>query len=419
LHKWICYWQETEPCPTDAIGQFIEEILMAANSEEERLRRWRLLLGGGEADGTGCQLERGDLNMDRALEALYGGDNKDGERKAGLGSSAPNVARWLGDIRTYFPASVVRVMQQDALERLGLKQMLLQPEMLEAVEPDIHLVATLLSLNNVMPSKTKETARQVVRRVVEDLERKLANPLRQAVQGSLNRAVRNRRPRHNEIDWNRTLRANLRHYQRELNTIIPETRIGYGRKGQALREIILCVDQSGSMATSVVYAGILGAVLASIKAIKTSVVVFDTAVVDLSDLLHDPVDVLFGTQLGGGTDINRALTYCQGLVRNPHETILVLISDLYEGGNRQEMIARAATLAASGVQLIALLALSDSGGPAYDHNVAADFASYGIPSFACTPDLFPDLMAAAIKKQDVAQWAADQGIYVTRAEANA
>jgi Mg-chelatase subunit ChlD len=384
---------------------------MDANGDEERLRRWRLLLGGNEADGTGYRLDRADLNMDRTLEALY-----DGERKGGLGASAPNVARWLDDIRTYFPASVVRVMQQDALDRLGLKQMLLQPEMLEAVEADVHLVATLLTLNHVMPSKTKETARQVVRKVVEDLERKLANPLRQAVQGSLNRAVRNRRPRHNEIDWNRTIRANLRHYQRELNTIVPETRIGYGRKGQALRDIILCVDQSGSMATSVVYSGILGAVLASIKAVKTSIVVFDTAVADLSGLLQDPVEVLFGTQLGGGTDINRALTYCQGLVRNPHETILVLISDLYEGGNRREMLARAAELATAGVQMIALLALDDRGAPAYDHHVAAEFASYGIPTFACTPDLFPDMMAAAIKRQDVAQWAAAQGISVARAE---
>ncbi|HLV80913.1 MAG TPA: VWA domain-containing protein, partial [Chthonomonadaceae bacterium] len=367
--------------------------LPAATPEAERLRRWRLLLGGNEADGTGCQLQGIDLNMDKTLQALY--DNE--ERKAGLGGSAPNVARWLGDIRTYFPSSIVRVMQQDAFERLGLKQMLLQPEMLAAVEPDVHLVATLLSLNSVMPSKTKETARQVIRKVVEELEKRLANPLRQAVTGSLNRAIRNRRPRHNEIDWNRTIRANLRHYQADLNTIIPESRIGYGRKGQSLRDIILCIDQSGSMATSVVYSSILGAVLASIKSVKTSVVVFDTAVVDLSDLLSDPVEVLFGTQLGGGTDINRALGYCQGLVRNPQETILVLISDLYEGGNKQEMLSRAATLAASGVQMIALLALDDRGAPSYDHQVAAHFAQLGIPSFACTPDLFPDMMATAIK----------------------
>jgi hypothetical protein len=205
------------------------------HSSDERLRRWRLILGGGEADGisgstegdsgVSITLSGTDKAMDDALSALY-----DSERTGGLGSSAPNVARWLGDIRSYFPTSVVRVMQKDALERLNLRQMLLEPEMLEAVEPDVHLVADLIALKNVIPSKTKDSARQVVQRVVEQLQRKLANPMRQAVMGSLNRAIRNRRPRHNEIDWNRTIRANLKHYQHDYRTIIPETRIGYGRK---------------------------------------------------------------------------------------------------------------------------------------------------------------------------------------------
>ena len=388
---------------------------------DERLRRWRLILGSEESDGIGCNLSKADLAMDGALRALYDA-NRNGQgqnpqqRSGGLGSSAPNVARWLGDIRAYFPSSVVRVMQQDAFERLGLKQMLLQPEMLEAVEPDVHLVAELVSLSRIMPAKTKETAQLVVRRVVEDLQRKLANPTRQAVLGSLNRAARNRRPRHNEIDWPRTIRANLKHFQPEYKTIIPETRIGYGRKRSSLREIILCVDQSGSMATSVVYASIFAAVLASLPAVSTKLVVFDTAVVDLTEQLSDPVEVLFGTQLGGGTDINRALGYCQGLVRRPGETILILISDLYEGGNQQEMLKRAASIASAGVQCIALLALNDDGAPSYDHAVAAAFAELGITSFACTPDLFPDLMAAAINRQDVAKWAAAREIVTARAK---
>ena len=395
---------------------------------EERLRRWRLILGGGSADGiclggkgtgsgsssadgTGIGLSKTDIAIDKALEALY-----DSDRSGGLGASSPNVARWLGDIRTYFPSSVVRVMQKDALERLNLRQMLLQPEMLEAVEPDVHLVADLLSLNRVMPGKTKETARLVVRRVVDELQRKLANPTRQAVMGSLNRATRNRRPRHNEIDWNRTIRANLKHYQPDYRTIIPETRIGYGRKRSSLRDIILCVDQSGSMATSVVYASIFAAVLASLPAVKTQLVVFDTSIVDLTEQLQDPVEVLFGTQLGGGTDINRALGYCQGLVRNPTETILVLISDLYEGGNNAEMLKRVAALVASGVQFITLLALNDDGAPYFDHSNAAKMAGFGIPSFACTPDQFPDLMAAAINRQDIGKWAATQDIVTARGD---
>lgn len=380
-------------------------------TEEERLRRWRLILGKDDADGIGLSLGGDDIAIDNALAALY-----DSERGGGLGASAPSVARWLGDIRTYFPSSVVRVMQKDALERLDLRRMLLEPEMLEAVEPDVHLVGTLLSLNGVMPAKTRETARLVVKRVVDDLMRKLANPTRQAVLGSLNRATRNRRPRYNEMDWHRTIKANLKHYQPEYRTLIPEVRIGYGRKRSSLLDIILCIDQSGSMAASVVYSSVFGAVMASLPAVNTSLVVFDTSVVDLTPELHNPVELLFGTQLGGGTDINRALAYSHGLVRRPGDTIMVLISDLYEGGVREELLKRAASIHASGVTLIVLLALSDEGKPCYDHEIAADLAALGIPAFACTPDLFPDLMAAAINKKDINEWAASHDIVTTRHE---
>ena len=372
--------------------------------ESERLKRWRLLLGG-QQDGTGCKLQGEAQRMDRALEALY-----DSDRSAGLGSSAPKASAWLGDIRKFFPSSVVKVMQRDAFERLGMERMLLEPEFMETVEPNVHLAATLISLQSVMPGKVKDTARIVVRKVVEDLERRLSEPMREAVSGSLNKAIRNSRPRHNEMDWNRTIRANLKHYQADYKSIIPERKIGYGRKRSALRDIVLCIDQSGSMGTSVVYSSIFGAVLASIKSVNTKMVVFDTEVVDLSDQLSDPVEVLFGIQLGGGTDINLALSYCEKLIERPEETILILISDLYEGGNEKMMIRRAAALKASGVQVVALLALNDDGRPSFDQRVAEAFASFDIPTFACTPDLFPDLMAAAIQKKPISQWAAGHDI---------
>lgn len=385
--------------------------------QEERLRRWRLILGGDSADGIGCTLNAADKAMDQALAAVYDSGPGPGGQASGLGGlgrAAPRVARWLGDIRQFFPSSVVRVLQQDAMDRLHLKQLLLEPEMLATVEPDVHLVADLLSLASIMPNKAKDTARTVVRRCVEEIQRRLAEPMRAAIIGALNRAVRHRRPRHHEIDWHRTIRANLRHYQPEYQTIVPETRIGFGRKRSALRDIILCIDQSGSMATSVVYSGIFGAVLASLPAVRTRIVVFDTNVVDLSDKLDDPVEVLFGTQLGGGTDIHQALTYCQGLVRQPTETILVLISDLIEGGVRENLLKRSASLLASGVTMITLLALSDDGAPCYDHENAADLAALGSPAFACTPDLFPELMAAAIKREDIAAWAAARNITTAR-----
>jgi Mg-chelatase subunit ChlD len=376
----------------------------------ERLRRWRLVLGGAD-DGTGCSLSGGDAQIDAALAALYdqgeGGGQAGGQRQAGLGASAPRVARWLGDIRTYFPSSVVQVMQQDAISRLNLTRLLLEPEMLEAVEPDVHLVGTLLSLNRVMPAKAKESARIVVRKVVDELERRIAQRTKAAVTGALNRAARINRPRHADIDWNRTIRANLKHYQPEYRTVVPERLVGYGRRTTAVqRDVVLCVDQSGSMAASVVYSGVFAAVLASMRSLRTSLVVFDTEVVDLTEQLSDPVEVLFGTQLGGGTDINRAIGYSQTLVTRPRDTIFVLISDLYEGGIRQQMLARVAAMLAAGVQVIVLLALSDEGAPAYDHEHAAALAELGAPAFACTPDAFPDLMAAAIERRDLRDFAA-------------
>ena len=372
-------------------------------SDDERLRRWRLVLGGTD-DGTGAGLTGDDARIDAALAALYdaGTRGTGGPRGAGLGASAPSVARWLGDIRAYFPSSVVQVMQSDAIDRLRLSQLLLEPEMLAAVEPDVHLVGTLLSLNHVMPEATRHTARQVVAKVVADLERRIAQKTTAAVRGALNRATRISRPRHSDIDWNRTVRANLKHYQPSHRTVVPERLIGYGRRTQAAqREIVLCVDQSGSMAESVVYSGVFAATLASMRSLKMSLVVFDTAVVDLTDALHDPVEVLFGTQLGGGTDINRAIAYGQELITRPRDTIFVLISDLYEGGVRDEMLRRVAAMSAAGVQVIVLLALSDSGAPSYDQDNAAALAGLGVPAFACTPDVFPELMAAAIQRHDL------------------
>lgn len=385
-----------------------------AIAEEERLRRWRLVLGAearGQGDGgLGVELCAGDAGMDAVLQALYNSD-----RKGGLGSSSPNVNRWLGDIRQYFPTSVVQMMQRDALERLNLQQMLLEPETLEAVEPDVHLVATLVSLKNVIPKKTKETARQVVRKVAEDLMRRLANPLQEAVRGSLSRATRTSRPRANEIDWDRTIRKNLKNYQPDRKTLIVDRLVGYGRRRSSLRDVILCIDQSGSMASSVVYSSVFGAVLASMPALSTRLVVFDTEVVDLTEQLHDPVDLLFGVQLGGGTDINRALGYCQQVITRPAQTILVLITDLFEGGDEKQMLRRAADLVGRGVKVVCLLALSDDGAPCCSESTAGAMAALGVPSFACTPDHFPGLMAAAIQRQDVSAWAARNGIVTARA----
>jgi Mg-chelatase subunit ChlD len=381
----------------------------------DQQKRWRLVLGEAAQEAIGGHgLTAEESKIDAALSALYDLDSPE-HLRGGTGSSSPKIARWLGDIRQYFPASVVQVMQRDAFERLNLHSMLFEKEMLESVQPDVHLVATLLSLRGVIPAKTKDTARMVVRKVVDELMKKLEEPMRSAIKGALNRAEINRRPRHAEIDWQRTIKANLRHWQTDYQTIIPERLIGYGRKNhRTQRDIVLCIDQSGSMASSVVYSSIFGAVMASLPAVKTHLVVFDTAVVDMTEQLDDPVDLLFGVQLGGGTDINRAVGYCQSLIREPRNSILILISDLYEGGVEQNLLQRAHELVESGVQFITLLALSDEGAPSYDRQLAAKLAALGVPSFACSPDQFPSMMSAAIKREDINLWAANREIATAR-----
>ncbi|MCU1394668.1 MAG: hypothetical protein JWM34_3096 [Ilumatobacteraceae bacterium] len=391
--------------------------------EGERLRRWRMVLGAGDTehpDGTGIDLEGDNRQMDACLSALYDAPPASGQRgrspkrSGGLGASAPNIARWLGDIRTYFPSGVVQVMQRDAIDRLNLQRMLLEPEMLAAIEPDVHLVATLLSLQHLLPDTTRATARLVVGKVVHALQERLAEPTHQAVRGALARSTRIRRPRHSDIDWDRTVRANLAHYQPDLRTVVPDKLIGYSRRASALRrDVIIAIDQSASMSDSVVYASVFGAALASMRSLQTHLVAFDTSVADLTEHMHDPVDVLFGIQLGGGTDINRAMAYCQSLVTRPNDTVMIVISDLYEGSSGGDFVARIAAMARRGVTCIALLALSDDGAPSYDHGAAGALAELGVPAFACTPTAFPDLLAAAIMRRDIRDWAGQHGL-VTR-----
>jgi len=381
-------------------------------NRNERMRRWQLALGG---DDQSCLSER-DQRLSLALSALYNAAPR-GKGRGGLGASSPRVARWLGDIREFFPTPVVQIIQRDAFERLNMKSLMLEPEFLSTLEADVHLVADLISLRSAIPEKTKDTARQVVRKVVQALMARLELKTVELVRGALNRSQRTRRPRSADIDWGRTIGANLRHYQAEHKSIVPETLIGHSRKSKTqanLDHVVLCIDQSGSMASSVVYASIFAAVLASIPGIGTKLICFDTAILDLTDQLSDPVEVLFGVQLGGGTDINAALAYCEQKIDQPSKTHLVLITDLYEGGDAQSMLARVAALKQSGVNVIVLLALSDDGHPGYDSNHAEKIAAMGCPVFACTPDQFPDLMATALMRQDIQQWAAAQDIALVR-----
>ena len=400
----------------------------------EQSRRWRLILGGtaedsalgdqddqapGEpgsqgtpGDGQDQQesqsgLSQDDQDIDQLLDELYG----EGQSSGGdLSDAKPDIARQLGDIRRYFPDSVAHVMQKDLLEKSNLRKLLSDPELFDHIEPDIQLVADLLALRRVMPSKTKETAKEVVRRLVEELIAQMKPLLEQAVRGALHRPTRNRRPRYKEINWGQTIQKNLKHYQPRYKTLVPETLVGYGRQQRGLRDLILAVDTSGSMSTSVVYASVYASVLASIPAITTRLVLFSTAVVDVTNDLQDPVDLLFGLQLRGGTNIEKAVAYCEQQIDRPEDSTLILITDLFEGGDKAGLLRRITSLVQRGVQVIVLLALNDSGAPRFNRDIANQFVSLGVPSFACTPDHFAELMGVVLNGRDIQQWAATAGI---------
>jgi Mg-chelatase subunit ChlD len=310
----------------------------------------------------------------------------------------PYVPTWLGDIRRYFPGGVVSFMEKDAIERRGLKYLLLEPETLQSLEKDVGLVVTILGFKDLMPARTRETARQVVAAIVEDLRKRLETQIRQAVLGALRRDRHSPLPVARNLDVNRTIRDGLRNYQPDLGKIIPERVYFYAnqRRYHEWRVIVL-VDQSGSMGQSVVYASIVAAVFASLSALDTRLVFFDTSVADVSDQLSDPVDVLFGVKLGGGTDIARAVQYGASLIAQPDKTLFLLISDLYEGGDSSALLRQLAALRESRVRVLCVLALNDSGKASFDRDLARKVAALEIPAFAATPNRLVDAVERALK----------------------
>ena len=371
---------------------------------DKKISRWRLILGQ-DVDAKLGELSREDSIMDMALAAIYDGTSGSGKGRggAGLGSSAPHLSKWLGDVRTLFPPDVVSVIQADAIERKGLTKLLVEPETLASIKPDISIVSTLMALKGQIPEKSKETARELVKAVVDEIMKRLEQDLRRAVTGAINKKEHSPIPNLAGTDWKRTIRRNLKNYDKTTGKLIPQRFYFYERqKRNKDWTVIIDIDQSGSMAESIIYSSVMAAVFASMPSLDTKVVAFDTQVVDMTELVqNDPVDMLFGVQLGGGTDINKSVRYCANLIENPSKTLFFLISDLYEGGVEAGLLRKLAEMKESGVTCIVLLALTDSGTPYYDRDLGKKIANIGIPSFACSPDKLPMLVEAAIKGMDL------------------
>lgn len=373
-------------------------------SQTEQLSRWRLILGAETEQSFsgmgGAPLSQEELLMDSALGAIYGGPGEgfgESGRGAGKGPSSPVISKWLGDLRSLFDPETVAVVQNDAIERKGLKQLLLEPELLDTLEPDLNLASTLLMLKDQIPKKSKEAARAFIRRIVEEINRLLENDMRRAVTAALNRRAHSPLPAAAALDFPYTIRRNLKNYNKELGAILPERVWFFDRASRVNRwHVILDIDQSGSMGQSILYSSVMACVLASMSAVRTSVVAFDTQIMDLTPLCADPVDLLFGFQMGGGTDIAKSIAYCQNLVESPGKTLFFLISDLDEGGNRAALLRRLEELKSSGVTVVVLLAIADGGKPYYDAQTAQRVAAMDIPCFACAPEKLPELLERAL-----------------------
>ena len=385
--------------------------------ELERIKRWRLILGTESnqqfAAMNGQQavsLSEEQALMDQALAAIYNRSESGGfgsGRRAGNGPSNPQISRWLGDVRTLFEKDLVTVIQSDAMERCGLRQLLFEPELLEHVEPDISLASAILMLKDQIPQRSKESVRAFIAKIVEEINKLLEADIRRAVTSAVNRRMHSPIPSASAMDFPLTIRRNLKNYNPELGTIVPEHFYFFDRTTTAPSKqwtIILDVDQSGSMGESVIYSSIMSCILASMAAIRTHIVAFDTKVVDLTEKCEDPVDLLFGFQLGGGTNIDQSVAYCQKFVENPAKTLFFLITDLEEGGNRASLLRRLKELKESGVTVACLLAIADGGKPYYDAQMAERVASLSIPCFACSPQMIPTLLERALKGQDLASF---------------
>ncbi|WP_208354030.1 VWA domain-containing protein [Pseudaestuariivita rosea] len=361
-------------------------------------RRWRLVLGR-YADRNLGGLGGADGQMDGALEYLYGReyDGRGINRDRGPGSLDPtqmNAVKWLGKARSLFPQSVFETLQDHALDRYGLTDLLKDPKVLDDLEPSQDLLKVLLGFHGRADPAVKQKLREVADKIIQEIIERLRHDVMRAFSGSRNRFQRSNIKSAANFDWRATLRENLKSYDPETGRIIAERlRFNSRTKRRLPWRVILCVDQSGSMTDSIIHSAVMAAILSGLPGVHVKMVLFDTSIIDVSDNLTDPLETLLSVQLGGGTDIGRAVGYCEGFVENPDRTVFALISDFAEGASPRPLYAAIARMNEARVRMAGIIALDEGGIPFYDHTIAARVADLGMPVAAMTPDSFANWLA--------------------------
>jgi Mg-chelatase subunit ChlD len=376
-------------------------------SDPVLLRRWRLALGRYADRSLPTEgMTNAERRADRALDYLYAREmekrglrrDKNGRgRQGSLDPSQLTPLGWLGELRDLFPQSVCETVQAHAIDTLGMRELLSDPKVLDALEPNKDLLKSLIAYKGLADPAMREKIREVTRKIIEEIVRRLRPRVEAALAGRPNRFRRSQLKSMQNFDWRATIRDNLKNWDAERGVIVADRLRFYGRSRRRLPwTIILCVDQSGSMLASTIYAAVMASILTALPAVDVKLIVFDTSVVDLSSEAHDPVEVLMSVQLGGGTDIAGAMEYCETLVTQPTRTIFVLVSDFEEGGSVQRMLAAAQRMASARVTMLGLGALSDDAAPVYDRRMAERLAERGMQIAALTPDRFAEWIGGVI-----------------------
>ncbi|UZN04250.1 VWA domain-containing protein [Cellulomonas sp. S1-8] len=369
--------------------------------------RWRLVLGRYAEDRLPPPQDPRGSRYEAALDYLYGreyagrggrGDDGPGDQAVpGPGSldpSAPSVVDWLGEVRELFPRESVETIERHALDRYGLTELVTDPEVLARIEPSEALLRTLLSLKGQLDPAVLGEVRRIVRAVVEDLRRRLAQEIHQALTGRVSQHRHSPHAVAANFDPRGTIRANLRHWDAAGGRLVVERPLFFQRNTRRIPwEVVLLVDQSGSMVGSVIHSAVMAGILSGLPAYRLRLVVFDTSVVDLTDLAGDPVELLMTVQLGGGTNIARAVTYAGQAIDNPARAVVVLVSDFCEGGPPSQLVAAVRRLVEARVTTIGLAALDGTAHPAYDRAMAQQLADVGMPVAALTPGKLAEWLA--------------------------
>lgn len=375
-------------------------------AQRATLTRWRLVLGK-EAERHGLSIPGGDAASER-IEALVGflfdetapgAEKPPKDRRGGRGPGhAMNVPRWVDEVAQLFPRQAKEVMERELVNRRGLRELMEKPELLERIEPNRELVKTLLTHRDLLNEKTRTLARKIIRQVVDELKQKMKLRVEPAITGAIRRDKHSPRRVYRNLDLTRTVRRNLRHFDRESRKLLVD-RIFFHAAERRSRpwHVIVAVDQSGSMLDSAIFSAVMASIFAELPAVRTSLFLFDTEIADLSDKVGQPVDVLLSIQLGGGTDITRALKYANQITRQPARTIVVLITDFYEGGGDQELVRQVRDMAQSGVRMIGLGALGYDARPEFNRSTAAKCRKAGMDILSCTPEQLADAMARIIR----------------------